>query len=105
MLRASIQRIADASQHDGGRKPQDLYDLGGAGQDYLHFRAARTNPPTPDEVLNEFVLTPRKDLAKAAYEFAAQHLEEMPLPVTFGKLFPTLAGDAQPLVAAAFARK
>ncbi|MDQ6706866.1 MAG: hypothetical protein M3Z85_12940 [Acidobacteriota bacterium] len=78
-------------------------DLGGAGQDYLHFRAARTVQPTPDEVLNEFALTPRQDLAKSAYRFAQEHLGEMPLPVTFGKLFPSLAGDSRPLVAAAFA--
>jgi hypothetical protein len=100
---ASVALTLRNTMADGNRS---IYsDIGGMAQDYLAWCQGNTGGVTPDQVLNEFSLANRSrpDLAKAAYEFALQHLKDMPLPIHFDQLFPRLAGDGRPLVVAGFA--
>ena len=102
-----IERIASVSltlrnmMENGNRR---IYgDICGAGQDYLHFRDSRKGNVTPEQVLNEFALCNRPDLAKTAYDYALQHLRDTSPPLDFELVFPAMIGDARPLVVAAFA--
>ncbi len=102
-----IERIASVSltlrnmMENGNRR---IYgDICGAGQDYLHFRESRKGSVTPEQVLNEFALCNRPDLAKTAYDYALQHLRDTSPPLDFEQVFPGILGDARPLVVAAFA--
>ena len=102
-----IERIASVSltlrnmMENGNRR---IYgDICGAGQDYLHFRESRKGSVTPEQVLNEFALCNRPDLAKTAYDYALQHLRDTSPPLDFEQVFPAMIGDARPLVVAAFA--
>jgi hypothetical protein len=100
---ASVALTLRNMMEDGNRR---IYaDVGGAAQDYLCLRESWTGSVTPERVLKEF--SPpnlsRPDLAKAAYNFALQHLQDAPLPTDFDQLFPELLDDAVPLVVAAFA--
>jgi hypothetical protein len=100
---ASVALTLRNTMEEGNRR---IYtDIGGMAQDYLCFRESRTGGAMPEQVLEEFSLSNRSrpDLAKTAYDFALQHLEDSPLPIRFDQLFPDLANDARPLVVAAFA--
>jgi len=97
---AAVALTLRNTMEDGNRR---IYgDIGGAGQDYLCFRESRTGV-TPEQVLFNLPDLSRPEPAKAAYDFALQHLGDTPLPVDFAKLFPAFSGDARPLVVAAFA--
>jgi len=99
----SIALTLRNTMEDGNRR---IYrDIGGAGQDYLAWRARCISDVTPERVLNEFSssIDCQADLATAAYDFALQHLQDVPPPIHFDLLFPDLGGNARPLVVAAFA--
>ena len=113
MLRAPgsnpLERLASVAltlrnmMEEGNRR---IYtDIGGAAQDYLALRVSWTGSVTPERVLKQFSPSnvSRPDWAKAAYDFALQHLHDAPLPVHFDQVFPDLLGEAHPLVVAAFA--
>ena len=100
---ASVALTLRNTMTDGNRR---IYaDIGGTAQDYLCWRLDCAGAVAPEQVLNDFSLSnhSRPDLAKAAYDFALQHLQDSPLPIHFDQLFPGLLGDARPLVVAAFA--
>ena len=105
----SLERLASVAltlrntMEEGNRH---IYaDIGGMAQDYLCWRQSCVGGVTPAQVLEEFSQPNRSQpgLAKTAYDFALQHLQDTPLPIHFDRLFPGLAGDSRPLVVAAFA--
>jgi len=97
---AAVALTLRNTMEDGNRR---IYrDIGGAGQDYLSLRESRTNV-VPEEVLSSLPHLSEPAAAKAAYDFARQHLGDTLLPVDFANSLPALSGDARPLVVAAFA--
>jgi len=100
---ASVALTLRNTMEDGNRRI--FGDIGGMAQDYLRLRASQSGAVAPELMLQRFSQSNgyRADLAQAAFDFAMQHLQDVAPPLNFGEVFPGLAGDARPLVVAAFA--
>jgi hypothetical protein len=91
------------TMEDGNRR---IYgDIGGAAQDYLNFRNAHGGRVTPDQIVEGFSLSQPPDAkqAREVYDFAISHLNDVPQPTDFDRLFPAPRYDAKNVLVAAFA--